>query len=111
MLVSPSGVANFFWLVKMNMAVKQQHLPVLLDCGIFFIGLSFLYFALRSLARPAHSLLAHTGCDLFLLASSLPRLARSPCHPSSVGTREQWSRMVESPRRLVEDNISTVPKC
>lgn len=76
----PSGVvsAAALWLVTLGHVSRQTARSRPLVCGIFFIGLSVLYFRTEfSRARPAHSLLAHTGSDSFLLAPSPPQLTGS----------------------------------
>lgn len=74
----------------------------------------FCIFVSRSLARPAHSLLAHTGCDPFLLAASPPHLTGS-LSSSKVAMPARYVAASDGegdrigPGKLVENIISTVP--
>lgn len=116
MCVSPSGVvsAAAVRLVALRgMSLVKQHVPALLVCGLFFIGLSVLYFRIE-VARAAGSqpTCSHTVRPLPArgLATASDRVSLfQGHHASSVCVRERWRGWPNRPRELVENIISTVP--
>lgn len=96
----PSG--SYLVVMSMSRRTARSRPPAVWNILYWII---FLYFVSRSLARPAHSLLAHPGVRPFPARSLATASAQLVC------TREQRERVAESPPGISRQQHLDGAKC